>query len=100
MPDRARKVTGKPKRAGKAVRSTPDRGTTSERGYGWEWQKASAAFLIENPLCVECLAEGRSVPSAATDHKVPHKGDMTLFWDRSNWQALCIPHHNRKSAKE
>jgi 5-methylcytosine-specific restriction protein A len=23
------------------------------------------------------------------DHIVPHRGDKKLFWDSSNWQALC-----------
>jgi 5-methylcytosine-specific restriction endonuclease McrA len=28
------------------------------------------------------------------DHIIPHRGDDRLFWDRSNWQALCAHHHN------
>jgi 5-methylcytosine-specific restriction protein A len=23
-----------------------------------------------------------------------------LFWDTTNWQALCKPHHDQKTAKE
>lgn len=102
MPDRAKRVTGRksiPPGAKRAAGPAP-RGTTAERGYGYAWQKASAAFLRLNPLCVVCLAEGRAVPSAVTDHVTPHKGDAVLFWDRSNWQALCVTHHNRKSARE
>jgi 5-methylcytosine-specific restriction protein A len=36
----------------------------------------------------------------ATDHIIPHKGDLDLFWDSDNWQSLCERHHNAKSAKE
>ncbi|WP_407496877.1 HNH endonuclease [Pseudooceanicola sp. MF1-13] len=34
------------------------------------------------------------------DHITPHKGDRKLFWDRSNWQALCHACHSRKTARE
>lgn len=72
----------------------------SLRGYTQEWYEASKAFLAENPLCVECLDDDHRTPSQVTDHRIPHKGDMALFWDRSNWQALCIRHHNIKTSKE
>ena len=69
-------------------------------GYGAEWRKASRQFLRENPLCAECRKAGRLLASEATDHIIPHKGDMALFWDRSNWQALCRQCHSRKTAKQ
>lgn len=28
------------------------------------------------------------------DHIIPHKGDMTLFWDPDNWQSLCFWCHD------
>ena len=31
---------------------------------------------------------------------VPHHGDMTLFWDEENWQALCKRCHDAKTASE
>ncbi|MBZ5497652.1 MAG: HNH endonuclease [Acidobacteriia bacterium] len=65
-------------------------------GYGHEWRKASRRFLEENPLCVHCRQAGRIRTSEVTDHIVPHKGDMALFWNRSNWQALCWRCHSRK----
>jgi hypothetical protein len=34
------------------------------------------------------------------DHIIPHRGDMELFWDESNWQSMCEPCHNRKTASE
>lgn len=36
----------------------------------------------------------------AVDHIIPHKGDPELFWDQDNWQSLCKPHHDRKTATE
>jgi 5-methylcytosine-specific restriction protein A len=51
-------------------------------------------------LCVECLKENRLTPAEVVDHIKPHRGDPQLFWDVSNWQSLCVAHHNIKTAKE
>lgn len=40
------------------------------------------------------------VQAEVVDHKIPHKGDMKLFWDESNWQPLCIRCNSVKSARE
>jgi 5-methylcytosine-specific restriction protein A len=64
------------------------------------WKKLRKQFLQEHPLCVEC--EAKDVIKAATvvDHMEVHKGDEDLFWDESNWQALCKQCHDRKTAKK
>ena len=62
--------------------------------YDYRWQKAREFYLVEHPLCIMCKAEGRTEPATVVDHKVPHRGDMDLFWDQDNWQGLCAPHHN------
>ena len=69
-----------------------DKRKTAERGYGARWQRERAQYLRLHPLCVICRP--RAVPARVVDHKVPHKGDERLFWDRSNWQALCKLHHD------
>jgi 5-methylcytosine-specific restriction protein A len=64
-----------------------------------EWRAARAAFLArpENRLC--CCGCGRVADMV--DHRVPHRGDMALFWDRANWQAMAnIPCHQRKRQGE
>lgn len=38
--------------------------------------------------------------ATVVDHKIPHKGDMRLFWDRNNWQAMAKVCHDRKTAQE
>lgn len=79
-----------------------DRGTSSERGYGYRWQKASKAFLRMHPFAVDYFNEhgGRIHPAECVDHIIPHRGDMTLFWDVSNWQGLTSADHARKCALE
>jgi 5-methylcytosine-specific restriction endonuclease McrA len=74
--------------------------SSTQRGYGYAWQKARAGHLRNNPLCVYCQREGRVEPATVVDHKVPHRGDQTLFWDRSNWQSLCKPHHDGQKQRE
>lgn len=79
------------------------RGSAHQRGYGRAWQKASKAYLRAHPLCqCEACDDGckRVTPASVVDHKVPHKGDMALFWDSSNWQSMSKPCHDRKTARE
>ena len=74
--------------------------TSTERGYGSAWRKARKRFLALHPLCVKCMKEGRYVAATDVDHIIPHRGDMKLFWDVSNWQPLCHSHHSFKTRNE
>ena len=76
------------------------RGSAASRGYNSRWQKQSKLYIHEQPLCVDCLKHNRVRPAKVVDHIVPHKGDMRLFWDRTNWQSLCFSCHSRKTACE
>ena len=73
------------------------RGGAESRGYDSRWRKARASFLQRNPLCNECMKRGKITPATVVDHVIPHRGDQKLFWDESNWQALCATCHNRKT---
>lgn len=64
------------------------------RGYTRQWEKARSSYLARHPLCVMCERDGRTTPSTVVDHIVPHRGDQALFWNQSNWQALCKTHHD------
>ncbi|MEC7815831.1 HNH endonuclease signature motif containing protein [Marinobacter alkaliphilus] len=55
---------------------------------------------MANPLCAECSRQGRITAATDVDHIIPHRGDLKLFWSRSNWQSLCHPCHSRKTARE
>ena len=71
------------------------RPTSSQRGYTGAWDKAKKAFLQRHRRCVVCGAQATVV-----DHRIPHRGDQTLFWDRNNWQSLCQHHHNSAKQRE
>ena len=77
-----------------------DRGSSAQRGYGARWQKARLGYLRSHPLCRACEDVGRVTLATVVDHKVPHRGDMALFWDPSNWQSLCKTCHDQKTARD
>lgn len=68
--------------------------TKTKSPYGYRWQKARAAFLKKHPICAEHARQGQTVIATVVDHIVPHRRDMKLFWDSSNWQSLCKPCHD------
>lgn len=78
-----------------------DKRTSAQRGYGYKWQQARAGWLRAHPLCVMCEELDQRVTAATVvDHKVPHRGDMALFWQTSNWQSLCARHHSSHKQRE
>jgi len=76
------------------------RGSAASRGYDSRWRKARKRYLTENPLCMECERDGKLTAANVVDHIEAHKGNMTLFWDESNWQSLCKTCHDSKTARE
>lgn len=82
------------------IHKQPDRPSSAKRGYNSKWRKLSKQYLRKHPMCVRCMAEGRYVPATVVDHIIPHRGDKNLFWNESNWQALCKPCHDRKTWTE
>jgi 5-methylcytosine-specific restriction endonuclease McrA len=57
------------------------------------WKDLRLRVLAHNPICVKC---NRNVATTA-DHIRDHEGDVTLFHDFSNLQALCGPCHSIKT---
>ncbi|RTL80825.1 MAG: HNH endonuclease [Bradyrhizobiaceae bacterium] len=76
------------------------RPSAAARGYDGKWRTESKAFLAlpGNERC----ACGCGRRANMVDHKVPHRGDMKLFWDRSNWQPMAFSpcHSSRKQSIE
>ncbi len=68
------------------------RKSSAELGYDREWRSDSERYRDEHPWCE---TPGCRRPSAHTDHI---DGDRANN-QRSNWQALCIPCHSRKTAE-
>lgn len=79
---------------------TERRPTSRQRGYTAAWEKARAAYLASHPWCAMCAKIGMQTPATVVDHITPHRGDQRLFWDQSNWQPLCQPHHDRVKQRQ
>lgn len=77
-----------------------DKATSGQRGYNYAWQKASKGFILAHPLCAICDRHCRVTAATLVDHIEPHRGDMTLFWDKTNWQPLCAPCHSSVKQRE
>ena len=60
-----------------------------------EWRKRRAIFLKKYPRCFICGA-----PATIADHIIPHRGDLTLFYDDNNLQPMCQRCHSRKTMRE
>lgn len=58
------------------------------------WKILRAHQLTLNPICVMCDQMGRTTAATVVDHKIPHKGDVSLFFDPDNLQSLCKTHHD------
>ena len=71
-----------------------------KRGYDTRWDKARATFLQRNPWCVICAILRQKVRATDVDHRIPHRGDQKLFWDKTNWRPVCSQHHKQKSGRE
>lgn len=66
----------------------------------YRWKKERAAFLVVNPLCEKCDQSGRVTAATIVDHRIPHRGDPILFWDRRNWAPICAHHHSSDKQRE
>lgn len=64
------------------------------------WKSMRAVQLGAEPWCADCLEEGGHVFASEVDHVRPHHGDPKLFFDETNLQSLCKPHHSAKTAEE
>jgi 5-methylcytosine-specific restriction protein A len=62
-----------------------------------EWQTLRA--LVRHDAAGRCEWPGCSSAGHCVDHRVPHKGAASLFFNRSNLWLLCKTHHDRKTAR-
>ena len=65
------------------------------------WRRLSARVRSRQPVCESCKAAGHTPrPTRVTDHVIPHRGDLQLFYAESNLRAMCAECHNEKSRRE
>lgn len=59
------------------------------------WRSISRRYLKEHPFCIVCGNK-----ATICDHRIPHRGDESLFYNEDNYQSLCWKHHSAKTLKE
>lgn len=79
------------------LRKAPRIGST-KRTRGSAWVAKRAKWLTEHPLCRHCEQLGYVRMAQEVDHVVP-------LWeggadDATNYQSLCVEHHQAKTAEE
>ncbi|QCP88108.1 HNH endonuclease [Cereibacter sphaeroides] len=72
---------------------------------GWystaRWRQLRWSVLSDADFtCAMCGKLEGDTSQLVADHRTPHRGDVTLFWDRSNLQCLCKPCHDRAKQRE
>jgi 5-methylcytosine-specific restriction protein A len=63
--------------------------------YTLRWFRLRRQVIVEQVnACAVC---GQVCVDLDVDHVTPHEGRPSLFWSRTNLQALCKPCHTRKT---
>ena len=83
-----------------SVKQWRDGKTSAQRGYGHRWRKVREGYLRSHPICVICYKQNRVTAATVVDHIKPHNGCQKLFWDKTNWQALCKTCHDSVKQSE
>lgn len=75
--------------------------TTTERGYGSDWQRLVAQRKADpdHVLCQDCLEQGLVRPATERHHMVKIKHAPELRLDPNNIRDLCGPCHDLRTAR-
>jgi 5-methylcytosine-specific restriction endonuclease McrA len=81
-------VCSTPTPAARCPAHTINRGTASQRGYGWRWQQLSAAIIRRDMGACQIRRPGCTHTATTTDHIRPKsKGGSD---DPGNLRAACL----------
>ena len=99
---------------GSATRSNDTTARRSSRPINTAaWQRARAAFIqaavdeaVDRGDVLRCcktsvplLGKHPAPDSPVVDHIEPDRGDLTLFWDRDNWQIVSKQWHDKEKQR-
>ena len=89
---------GECNRCGKA-KVVEHRPSAHKRGYDYQWAKLSKAVRSEEPLCNDCIDQGRTTPSEHVHHKKKLSDYPELKMVRENLMALCKACHDIRTQR-
>ena len=59
------------------------------------WRRLRWLILVRDLFtCQMCHKIEGDTSQLVADHKTPHRGDASLFWDEDNLQCVCKPCHD------
>lgn len=61
---------------------------------GQRWRKIAKMHLDSSPLCIPCLKRNIETPATIVHHKIPHEGNVELFYDMGNLESVCATCHS------
>jgi 5-methylcytosine-specific restriction protein A len=65
------------------------------------WKRLRAATLLRDLYqCQMCNRIEANTSKLVADHKRPHRGNETIFWDESNLWTLCQSCHSGAKQKQ
>jgi len=95
------------KRAGRVVRVSWHKTSSSSRGYDYAWQKTRIRIKArDSELCQPCLRKGRATQMTAIDHIISKaegkkKGiPRSVIESDDNLECICTTCHERKTIEE
>lgn len=66
-----------------------------------QWQKLRWSVLVRDLFtCQRCKVIEPLTARLVADHRIPHRGDLSLFWDPKNLQCLCKTCHDSDKQRE
>lgn len=80
-------------------RKTVGKRKSQRRWYSRKWEAARQSYLAKHGSCVNIGKSGCLGTATVVDHIRDHKGSFAVFWDRRNWQPMCVHCHSVKTAK-
>ena len=73
------------------------RGSSSERGYDYRWQRFRSSYLAEHPLCESCLARGEAEAANELHHRKKLADYPELKYEPTNLMPLCKRCHDERT---
>lgn len=81
------------------IKIVDDRPSAYRRGYDSSWRLVRHQHLQNNPICLDCLKEGRYTPGQEVHHILKLVDNPELRDVGSNLMTLCKSCHSKRTAR-
>ena len=63
------------------------------------WKALRKCVLDAQPLCADCLKQGRATVATDVHHRVKHNGNPERFYESANLEPLCASCHAKHTGR-